>query len=302
SRNRGVPSSTSFTLERWGIRRRGSSPASIRTALALSCSRKASSETAGSSIGSSFRKRRASAINSLLEGVEADATIGVEETFALGAMAAVAFDRALDRIDHTVLVEAGSGVVGRRCILGARPPEQQLVILGAFAIDAENAEVPRMVVTAGVDAARDLDLELAEVTLAVEVDEPLLDLLRDRNRSCVGKGAIIEPGAGDNVGHKVEVRVREPCIAQRFPNRVKINLADVRQDKILRMRRADIVKTVPLGEVGDDLHLFGGDVAADASDRLQADIRDRISRRLVRDHLLIDPDRKIGVGSVDLIS
>src|SRR5690606_11384768 len=114
SRKRGMPISTSFTLERWGISRRGSSPASIRTALALSCARKASSETAGSSTGSSFRKRRASAINSLLEGVEADATIGIEETFALGAMTAVAFDRALDGIDHAVFVETGSGNLGLR--------------------------------------------------------------------------------------------------------------------------------------------------------------------------------------------
>src|SRR5690606_17332337 len=176
-----------------------SSPASIRTALALSCSRNASSETAGSSTGSSFRKRRASAINSLLEGVEADAAIGVEETLALGTMAAVAFDRALDRIDHAVLVETGARDLGLRRIFRPRSAKQQLVILSAFAIDTEDTDVSCMVVTARVDAARDLDLELAKVALAVKVGEALLNLLRNRNRTGVGKAAIIEPGASDDV-------------------------------------------------------------------------------------------------------
>src|SRR5690606_29554712 len=131
--------------------------------------------------------------------------------------------------------------------------------------------------------------------------EALLNLLRNRNRTGVGKAAIIEPGASDDVGDEVEVRVCELRIAQRFPYRIEIKLAHVRQDEILRMRRANVVKTVALGEVGHHLHLLGGDIAADAADRLQADIRDRIARRLVRDHLLVDPESKVGVRSVDLV-
>src|SRR3546814_919428 len=135
---------------------------------------------AGSSIGSSFRKRRTADINSVLEGVDADAAIGVDEAFAGIAQLAVALDRAFDRIDDAVLVEAGAGDLGLRRILRARSAEQELVILGALAVDAQDADVPRVVVAAGVDAARDLDLQFAEVELAVPVREPSLNLLRDQ--------------------------------------------------------------------------------------------------------------------------
>src|SRR3546814_6521886 len=88
-----TPSSTRVPRASIWISRRGSSPTSIRTALASSWSTKASSVTAGSSIGSSFRKRRTSAINSFLEGVEADAAIGVDEALAGVAQLAIALDR-----------------------------------------------------------------------------------------------------------------------------------------------------------------------------------------------------------------
>ena len=45
--------------------------------------------------------------------------------------------------------------------------EQQLVVLGALAVDAEDADVAGVVVAAGVDAARDLELQLAQIAPAV---------------------------------------------------------------------------------------------------------------------------------------
>ena len=51
-------------------------------------------------------------------------------------------------------------------ILRARSAEQQLVILGALLVDAQDADVAGMMMAAGVDAAADLELQLAEVALA----------------------------------------------------------------------------------------------------------------------------------------
>src|SRR3546814_7299698 len=65
---------------RYGTSLRASSPASSRTAVALDWLRKASSVTAGSSCTGSSRKRSESAIDRLLERIDADAAIGVEET------------------------------------------------------------------------------------------------------------------------------------------------------------------------------------------------------------------------------
>src|SRR3546814_1885011 len=67
---------------RYGTSLRASSPASSRTAVALAWLRKASSVTAGSSCTGSSRKRSESAIDRLLERIDADAAIGVEETLA----------------------------------------------------------------------------------------------------------------------------------------------------------------------------------------------------------------------------
>src|SRR3546814_19290436 len=79
---------------------------------------------------------------SLLERFHADAAVGVEEALAVGAQAAIGLDRLFDRVDHAVLVETGAGDLGERGILCARAAEQELVVLGAFPIDAEDADMP----------------------------------------------------------------------------------------------------------------------------------------------------------------
>src|SRR3546814_18137233 len=88
----------------------------------------------------------------------------------------------------------------RSGVFGTRTAEQQLVIFGALAVDAKDADLAGMMVAAGVDAARDLDLELANVELTLHVRKTLRNLLRQRDRARVGEGAIIEPGAGDEIG------------------------------------------------------------------------------------------------------
>src|SRR5690606_33442390 len=179
--------------------------------------------TAGSSGTGSSRKRSVSAslvacgiglplsaIDRLLEFIHADAAIGVEEALARLPDLAVTLDRALDRVDHAVLVETGPGDLGLAGLLVARAAEQELVVLLALPVDAKDADVPRVVMAAGVDAAADLDLQLAEIALPVEVGEALRDLLRHRDRAGVGQRAVVESRAGDDVGHQVEVGVGQP--------------------------------------------------------------------------------------------
>src|SRR5690606_22358181 len=301
SRNFGKSISTRRTRSSTGPRRRTSSPASIRTELAFDWSRKASRLTAGSSGTGSSRKRRVlpslvacgmglplSAIDRLLESFHADAAASVEEPLAGLAHLAVALHRPLDCIDDAVFIEAGAGDLGLAGCLVARTAEQELVVLGALTVDAENADVAGVVVTAGVDAAADLDLQLTEIALPLGIGEAIGDLLGHRNRARVGQRAIIEARAGDDVGDQVEVGIGKAGVAQRLPHGVEIGLADVRQDQVLSMRHAQLVEAVAFGQVGHDVHLIGGNVAADALDRLQADVDDRIARRLVRGDLLVD--------------
>ena len=55
--------------------------------------------------------------------------------------------------------------------LGAEPPRRELVEFLALLVDAEDADVADVVMAAGVDAAGDLDLELADLVLAVGIGE-----------------------------------------------------------------------------------------------------------------------------------
>src|SRR3546814_7686055 len=90
--------------------------------------------------------------------------------------------------------------------------------------------------------------------LAVPVREPSLNLLRDRDRARVGEGAIIEAGAGDDVGDKVEVGIGQFRRDQRLPDRIEIGLADVRQHQILGMGHPYLVKAVTLAAVRSAAH------------------------------------------------
>src|SRR3569623_1776401 len=105
---------------RCGSSRRTSSPDSIITALALVWSRNASSVTAGSSWGSSSRKRSRSPIDRLLERIEAEPAIGVDEALAVLARAEIDVGDLLDRVDDAVLVEAGAGDTTEAGIFGVR--------------------------------------------------------------------------------------------------------------------------------------------------------------------------------------
>src|SRR3546814_7313251 len=97
---------------------RASSPASSRTAVALDWLRKASSVTAGSSCTGSSRKRNASAINRLLERIDANAAIGVEETLARLAVRLIDLRRFFDRVHDAVFVEPRSRYLSETRILG----------------------------------------------------------------------------------------------------------------------------------------------------------------------------------------
>src|SRR6266849_10053306 len=75
-----------------------------------------------------------------------------------------------------------------------------LVELLAVFFDAQNADMADVMVAAGVDAARNVDVQPAKVASKIESAEPTCQLLGDRNSAGIGKAAVIEPGAGDDVG------------------------------------------------------------------------------------------------------
>src|SRR5262245_19818974 len=146
----------------------------------------------GSSVGSSlttspsgedgFATTRRSlisvAIDSRFEGFDAKTVDDVDEAFGVAvAFAQIEADQLLDhvgdlgarerRAEH--LADRGAGTVAMRVALVAA--DFDLVPLLAVLIDAEDADVADVVVAAGVHAARDVQVHLADVVLVVEVVE-----------------------------------------------------------------------------------------------------------------------------------
>src|SRR6185369_13421301 len=84
-----------------------------------------------------------------------------------------------------------------------------LVPLLAVLIDAEDADVPDVVMAACVHAARNVEVELADVEHVVEIVEAALDRLRDRDRARVRERAEVPARARDDVRQQPDIRCRE---------------------------------------------------------------------------------------------
>src|SRR5581483_2799693 len=93
-------------------------------------------------------------IDALLERLDADPAPGVDEAFAVLTSIEIGGNQGVDRLDDLV--------------------------------GGEDADMADMVVAAGVDAARDLDLEVAYLVLAGQIGEVIGNALRHRNRARVG--------------------------------------------------------------------------------------------------------------------
>src|ERR1043166_1421748 len=126
-----------------------------------------------------------SGIGALLERFETQAPHGVEKAFAAFAPLQINLHHALDRVGNLLGAEGRPQDVADAGVLGARAPQLQLVEFHAFLVDAQNADVSGMMVAASVDAAGDLDLQLADLALARR--EALGNPLRDGNGARIGE-------------------------------------------------------------------------------------------------------------------
>src|SRR6185503_4465354 len=130
-------------------------------------------------------------IDPFLERGDADTLHDVDETLHL---AVPVLEVALDQLFHHVRdFGARKGRTENLAERGRRliSADLDLVPLLAVLIDAEDADMADVVVTAGVHAARDVEIELADVEQIVEIVEAVLDRLRYRDRLGVGERAEV---------------------------------------------------------------------------------------------------------------
>src|SRR5687767_3194043 len=159
------------------------------------------------------------AINTFLEGLDANAVHDVDEALDVAVAALeVTLDEALDHVGHVRPGERGTDDLAKRSrrLIAA---DLDLVPLLAVLIHAEDADMPHVMMPAGIHAAGDVEVELADLMQVIEIVEALLDRQRHRDRLGVRQRAEVAAGAGDDVGEQSEVGRRQAELACLAPQR-----------------------------------------------------------------------------------
>src|SRR5204862_7736852 len=207
------------------------------------------------------------AIYGFLEGFCPDAVHHVDEAFGLAVAAReIALDQLFDHVRNLGAREGWTDDLAERCTaagpdLALVAADLDLVQLLAALVDAEDADVADVMVTAGVHASGDVDIDLADVMQVIEVVETLLDGLGDRDRLGVGERAEIASRAANDVGEQADVGRGEPQRPDVLPQQVQVGQLHVGKDQALLVGHAQLAERITVGEVGDFLHLLDGDVA-----------------------------------------
>jgi hypothetical protein len=85
----------------------------------------------------------------------------------------IGVDQRLDRIDDGLGGEPAPDNLADGCVLVRRTAERDLVELLALLLQAENADMADMVMATGIDAAGNLDLQLADLRLTLSCAEAI---------------------------------------------------------------------------------------------------------------------------------
>src|SRR5205823_2319706 len=99
-----------------------------------------------------------------------------------------------------------------------------------------------------VHAARDVEIELADVVQIIEIVEAALDRLGNRYRFGVRERAEVAAGAADDVRQQADVRRCDSEHLELVPQCEQIGLANVGKDQVLLVRNAKLAETVVVRE------------------------------------------------------
>src|SRR5262245_56876683 len=201
---------------------------------------------------STIRPDLTSGIDTFLEWFDAETFHGVDEQFFGGiAQFHVGGDHVLDDVGDFAIAHRRPEQGAEPGVLVGAAPERDLVEFLAVLLDAEDADVADMVVAAGVDAAGDVDVEAPDGARELVVAEALRQLLRDWDRAGIGEAAIVEAGAGDDVGDEPDIRRRKLLRFELLPKPQEIALRHMRQHQVLLVADADLAEAIAVSKIGD---------------------------------------------------
>src|SRR3954463_12802867 len=107
---------------------------------------------AGAKMSSTMRPALTS-IEACLEGLRANAAIGVQEAFIGLPQIRIGADDVFYRVHDAFRIEAGPQDFAQTGVFGSRAAEEKLVILHPFTVDAQNPDMSDMMMAAGINAA-----------------------------------------------------------------------------------------------------------------------------------------------------
>ncbi|KAG1436187.1 hypothetical protein G6F57_020777 [Rhizopus arrhizus] len=116
-------------------------------------------------------------------------------------------------------------------------------------------------VATGIDAARDVQVQLADLAQVVQIVELALNGFGDGDGDRVGQRAEVSAGTGDDVGQQADVGRGQVQRFQLLPEFVQPRTAHVGQYQVLLVRDAQFAAAIGVGQVGYGVHLVGGDPA-----------------------------------------
>ena len=102
------------------------------------------------------------------------------------------------------------------CRLAGAPANRDLVMLDAFLVDAENADIGGMVVSAGVDAAGNIQAQRADLDASRGIFKPFEYPVRHGQGPGVRKIAVIKTRTGDHVTDQAFLGIAETRDCQTF--------------------------------------------------------------------------------------
>src|SRR5262249_12049550 len=145
-----------------------------------------------------------SGIDTLLERLDAKPLHRIdEELVGARAQREIGLDDVFHHVGNFLEFHRGPDQRAQFGVLVGASADRDLVELLAILFDAENADMADMMMAAGVDAAGDVDMESADQICGVMIGKALRQLLCNRDRAGIGERAIVQTGAGDDVGDEI---------------------------------------------------------------------------------------------------
>ena len=140
-----------------------------------------------------------STVNGILQNGDIDPAKEVGKRLLPASCRNIDFDDGFYHPGHLVLGKGGGDDPADGCRLAGAPANRDLVMLDAFLVDAKNTNIGGMLMSAGIDAARNIQAQRADLDASRGIFKPFEYPVRQRQGPGARKIAVIKTRTGDHV-------------------------------------------------------------------------------------------------------